>query len=118
GDDVDDATGGAAEFGAVVVAEDFEFFNGVDGRGDEEVAVAAAIEVVFAVDKEEVGVGLRATDGDVGVAIQADAAVDAAVVWRNAGDEVDKLIEIAAVERQIVDLLRSDEGGELGSFSL
>ena len=113
GDDIDDCAGSFAEFRAVIVAQDLEFFDGVHGGLHQEAAVVAIVLVKSAVDQIQVGVGLISVDGHAGV-IDADAPI----VRSDTRDEVDELTEIPLIERKGFHLIVSNEIGNLGAFPL
>src|SRR5208337_3814286 len=104
-DDIDDPAGGKAVFCAVVVAQDGEFADGVDGGKDQERPVGTDIGVGDSVDKPEVGVTGVAVHGEVRRAQQTDVkSIKALGPRRGARDQGDEGDEVAPVERKIANL--------------
>ncbi len=65
GNDGNDATACATELGVIAVSLDLEFLNGVDGGIDQNGAVRSYVNIVGAIDQEQVGIGSAAADGNV-----------------------------------------------------
>jgi hypothetical protein len=119
GDDVDLRARGLAELGAVAVAMDLELLDGLDRGVDEDRAVAADVVVVGAVDRPHVGVDRAPGDGEVDAAHEALVGdVEARLGLADAGHQQRELDEVAAVERQLADLLAGDEAGDVAALGL
>ena len=118
GDDNDLAAGTLAEFGAVIVAQDVEFLDGIDTQ--QLLAGSAGSHVVFggagefdAVKQEEILLRAVAVDGEVvggGGVGDADAAGFLRREIDDAGIEGEQEIVAAAVEGKILNLLARRRG--------
>ena len=121
GGDNDLASRALAELGAVRVALDVEFADGVNA--EEHAAAAARLHVVFggagvfdAVQQENILLGTIARDGEIvggGGVRDAGAAGLLGREIDDAGIEREEEIVAAAVEGKIVDLLFGDESGDI-----
>jgi hypothetical protein len=122
GSDDDLAAGMLAEFGAVVVALDIEFANGVDA--EELTARSAGLHVVFGsagefdpVEKKNILLRAIAIDGEIvggGGVGDAGAAGFLRGEIDDTGIEGEEKIVTAAVERKIFYGLLCDEAGDIG----
>ncbi len=112
------AAAGAAELRAVAVAQDLELLDRLERGIDEDRAVGADVVVVGAVDRPHVRGDVAAAHRQVGAA-QQPLVLDVQEVRRaDARHQRGELQEVAAVERQLADLLAGDEAGDVAADRL
>ena len=104
-----------AIFRRVVVGENLEFLNGIDGRQDSD-AAAGELVVVIAVEQPVGALRSRSADGEregsAGGNFAAGAAVEEAVgigFLGGSGGESCQLHEVASIQREFGHLLRGDD---------
>ncbi len=118
GDDVDLRAAGLAELRAVAVAQDLELLDRLDRRVDEDRAVRADVVVVRAVDRPEIRGDVAAADREVRAAEQALVLDVEEIGGAHAGHQRGELQEVAAVQRQLADLLSGDHAGDVAAEHL
>src|SRR4029079_2788541 len=110
GDDVDDAAGGAPELRRVALGGDLVLLDGL-GRELLEQAAHHAVVVVAAIDVDD-----HVAAGGAAVAGPADLALGRVVVVRGAraGNQQGEVLELAPVERDVLDHGRGDDVTHVG----